>query len=84
MTDKPRGLAILPELLSAKSNLRGLFSNYPANLAALYMYRGGGGGGEGGATGRTLHRALLIHDLIEGQAEGRQSRNSSRDHHLLK
>ena len=88
MTDKPRRLAILPELLSAKSNLRGLFSNYPANLAALYMYRGGGGGGggvgEGGSTGRTLHRALLIHDLIEGQAEGRQSRNSSRDHHLLK
>lgn len=84
MTDKPRGLAILPELLSAKSNLRGLFSNYPANLAALYMYGGGGGVGEGGSTGRTLHRALLIHDLIEGQAEGRQSRNSSRDHHLLK
>ena len=41
------------------------------------MYRGG-------STGRTLHRALPIHDLIEGQAEGPRSRNSSRGHHLLK
>ena len=43
----------------------------------------GEGGGQQGA-GRTLHRALLIHDLIEGQAEGPRSRNSSRDRHLLK
>lgn len=82
MTDKPRGLAILPELLSAKSNLRGLFSNYPANLAALYMYRGGGGSGRRGVNMEDVTPCST--NAIEGQAEGRQSRNSSRDHHLLK